>query len=47
VSEPNDIQLAASVARTIQDKLPENIAAAVIEFITGSLRANPAASASR
>jgi mRNA interferase RelE/StbE len=41
VTEPYDIQLAASATRAIQDKLPENVAAAVIEFITGSLRTNP------
>ena len=41
MTEPYDIQLAASAARAVQDKLPENVAAAVIEFITGSLRANP------
>jgi len=41
VNEPYDIQLSAAAARTVQDKLPENVAAAVIEFITGSLRSNP------
>jgi mRNA interferase RelE/StbE len=41
VTEPYDIQLAASATRAIQDKLSENVAAAVIEFITGSLRTNP------
>lgn len=38
---PYDIQLSAAAARAVQDKLPENVAAAVIEFITGSLRSNP------
>jgi len=41
VSEPYDVQLAASAARALHDKLPHNVAAAVIEFVTGSLRANP------
>ena len=38
---PYDLQVAASAARTIQHKLPEGVAAAVIEFITGSLLENP------
>jgi mRNA-degrading endonuclease RelE of RelBE toxin-antitoxin system len=41
VSEPYDIQVAAGPARVIQETLPEGIAAAVIEFITGSLIAAP------
>jgi mRNA interferase RelE/StbE len=41
VTEPYDIQLAASATRAIQDKPSENVAAAVIEFLTGSLRTNP------
>lgn len=41
MSEPYDIQLAAGAARVIQDKLPEGIATAVLEFITGSLIAAP------
>ena len=41
MTEPYDIQLAASATRALQDKLPENVAAAVIEFLTGSLRADP------
>jgi mRNA-degrading endonuclease RelE of RelBE toxin-antitoxin system len=44
VSEPQpsyELQVSASAARTIQLKLPEGVAAAVIEFITGSLLANP------
>ena len=36
-----DVQLAASAARALQDKLPQSVATAVIEFITGSLRSNP------
>lgn len=38
MNEPYDIQLSAATARAVQDKLPENVAAAVI---TGSLRSNP------
>jgi mRNA interferase RelE/StbE len=41
VPEPYDVQLAASAARALHNKLPHNVAAAVIEFLTGSLRANP------
>lgn len=41
MTEPYDLQVSASAARTIQHKLPEAVAAAVIEFITGSLLANP------
>ena len=44
MSEPQpsyELQVSASAARTIQLKLPEGVAAAVIEFITGSLLANP------
>jgi mRNA-degrading endonuclease RelE of RelBE toxin-antitoxin system len=39
--EPYHLSMAASAARCIQHKLPENVAAAVIEFITSSLAANP------
>lgn len=38
---PYELQVASSAARTIQLKLPEGVAAAVIEFITGSLLVNP------
>ena len=41
MSEPYDIQVAAGAARVIQDKLPEGVATAVLEFITGSLIAAP------
>ncbi len=41
MSNPYDLQLAASAARAIQKTLPEGVAAAVIEFMTGSLIANP------
>lgn len=41
MTEPYDVQLAASATRAIREKLPESVAAAVIEFVTGSLRANP------
>ena len=41
MSVPYDLQVAAGAARVIQQKLPEGVAAAVIEFITGSLIAAP------
>jgi mRNA interferase RelE/StbE len=41
VSDGYDLQLAAGAARAIQKNLPEAVAAAVIEFLTGSLIANP------
>ena len=41
MTEPYGLQVAASAARTIQHKLPEGVAAAVVEFITGSLLENP------
>jgi len=41
VTDHYDLEVAASAARTIQHKLPEGVAAAVIEFITGSLSENP------
>lgn len=41
MTHPYALQVAASAARTIQYKLPESVAAAVIEFITGSLLEHP------
>lgn len=41
MSQPYDVQLSSSATRVIQEKLPENVAAAVIEFVTGSLRSAP------
>lgn len=41
MTEPFELHVSASTARTIQHKLPEGVAAAVIEFITGSLLADP------
>ena len=41
MSEPYDIQVAAGAARAIQQKLPKAVAAAVMEFVTGSLIAAP------
>lgn len=41
MSDPYDIQLSSSATRAIQEKLPEHVAAAVIEFVTGSLRSSP------
>ncbi|MQA25034.1 MAG: type II toxin-antitoxin system RelE/ParE family toxin [Micromonosporaceae bacterium] len=39
--EPYRLRLAGSAAHCIEHKLPETVAAAVIEFITGSLSDNP------
>jgi mRNA-degrading endonuclease RelE of RelBE toxin-antitoxin system len=39
--DPYELQVSASAARVIQLKLPESVAAAVVEFITGSLLDNP------
>jgi mRNA-degrading endonuclease RelE of RelBE toxin-antitoxin system len=36
-----DVRVSAGAARTIQLKLPEAVATAVVEFITGSLLDNP------
>ncbi len=36
-----DLVVAGPAARTISEELPENVAAAVIDFITGSLLDNP------
>lgn len=41
MTEPFGLQVTASAARTIRHKLPEGVAAAVIEFITRSLLNNP------
>lgn len=41
VTDPYDVRLAPGATRTIQEKLPEAVAAAVIEFVTGSLAASP------
>lgn len=41
MTEPYGLQVAASAARVIQHKLPVGVAAAVIEFITGTLLENP------
>lgn len=41
MTEPYRLQVTASAARAIQDTLPDGIAAAVIEFITGTLLENP------
>ena len=41
MNEPYDLQVAAGAARAIQQNLPERVAAAVIEFVTGSLTAAP------
>lgn len=39
--QPYELQVSATAARTIQLNLPKVVAAAVIEFITGSLLENP------
>ncbi|MER5266764.1 type II toxin-antitoxin system RelE/ParE family toxin [Actinosynnema sp. NPDC002837] len=41
MTEPYELHVATSAARTIQDKLPEGVASAVIEFITRTLLENP------
>lgn len=41
MTEPYRLGVTASAGRTIQHKLPEGVAAAVIEFITGTLLDNP------
>lgn len=38
---PYRLRVAGSAARTIEHKLPEHVAAAVIEFVTGGLLENP------
>lgn len=40
-SGPYTLRVAAPAARVIEGKLPETVAAAVIEFITGPLLDNP------
>ncbi len=39
--EPYELTVAGPAARMIQSVLPESVATAVIEFITGPLLANP------
>lgn len=41
MTQPYELQVSASAARTIQDKLPEGVASAVIAFITRTLLDNP------
>lgn len=41
MTEPYELQVSPSAAQVIQDKLPEGAAAAVVEFITGTLLDNP------
>ncbi|MEV1116692.1 type II toxin-antitoxin system RelE/ParE family toxin [Actinosynnema sp. NPDC049800] len=41
MTEPYELHVATSAARTIQDKLPEGVTSAVIEFITRTLLENP------
>ncbi len=41
IGEPYELVVAPSAARAIRDRLPEAVAAAVIEFLTGPLLDNP------
>lgn len=41
MSEPYRFRVSASASRSIHELLPEFVAAAVVEFITGSLIENP------
>lgn len=41
VHEPYDVVLAPAARTTVADRLPESIALAVIEFLTGPLPDNP------
>lgn len=41
VDEPYELVLARPAARAIADELPESIATAVIDFVTGPLIENP------
>lgn len=41
MTEPHELRVAASAARTIQRTLSESVASAVVEFITGTLLAEP------
>ena len=40
-SEPYDLVLTPAAVRAVQSRLPEPVAAAVIEFLTGALIADP------
>lgn len=39
--EPHELVVTPPAARAIQSRLPESVAAAVVEFLTGALVANP------
>jgi mRNA interferase RelE/StbE len=41
VSDPYELRIAGPTARAIADKLPEAVATAVLQFITGPLIENP------
>ncbi len=41
MTEPFRLRVTACAGRAIQDKLPENVATAVLEFMTGTLLENP------
>jgi mRNA interferase RelE/StbE len=41
VSDPYELRIAGPAARAIADKLPEAVATAVLEFVTGPLVENP------
>lgn len=40
-AEPHELVVTPPAARAIQSRLPESVAAAVVEFLTGALVANP------
>lgn len=41
MTEPYRLRVSTSAGRTIQNKLPDAVATAVIEFVTGTLLDNP------
>lgn len=41
MTEPYRLRVSAGAGRAIQNKLPDAVAAAVVEFITGTLLDNP------
>lgn len=41
MNELYDVRLSPGATTSVQERLPENVAAAVIEFVIGTLRSNP------
>ena len=41
MTAPYDLELSGPAVRAIREELPEAVAAAIIEFLTGGLRENP------